>query len=127
MEVYGRRVGVAANKDELVGITAGEKAAAIEVEVKADTTKPPARFNEATLLSAMEGAGKLVDDEALAEAMSERGLGTPATRAAIIEDSFLKSTRPRWSRPARHPEWHDPHSHRARDEDRWSQLPLSDR
>lgn len=85
MEVYGRRVGVAANKDELVGITAGEKASAIEVEVKADTTKPPARFNEATLLSAMEGAGKLLDDEALAEAMSERGLGTPATRAAIIE------------------------------------------
>lgn len=85
MEVYGRRVGVAANKDELVGISAGEKAEAIEVEVKADTTKPPARFNEATLLSAMEGAGKLVDDEALAEAMSERGLGTPATRAAIIE------------------------------------------
>lgn len=85
MEVYGRRVGVAANKDELVGISAGEKADAVEVEVKADTTKPPARFNEATLLSAMEGAGKLVDDEALAEAMSERGLGTPATRAAIIE------------------------------------------
>ncbi len=85
MEVYGRRVGVAANKDELVGITAGEKAEAVHVEVKADTTKPPARYNEATLLSAMEGAGKLVDDEALAEAMSERGLGTPATRAAIIE------------------------------------------
>ncbi len=85
MEVYGRRVGVAAHKDELVGISMGEKAMAIEVEVKADTTKPPARFNEATLLSAMEGAGKLVDDEALAEAMSERGLGTPATRAAIIE------------------------------------------
>jgi DNA topoisomerase-3 len=85
MEVYGRRVGVAANKDELVGISAGEKAQALEVEVKADATKPPARFNEATLLSAMEGAGKLVDDEALAEAMSERGLGTPATRAAIIE------------------------------------------
>ena len=48
MEVYGRKVGVAANKDELVGITAGENATAIEVEVKADTTKPPARFNEAT-------------------------------------------------------------------------------
>ena len=48
-------------------------------------TKPPARFNEATLLSAMEGAGKLVEDEELREAMAERGLGTPATRAAIIE------------------------------------------
>ena len=85
MEVYGRKIGVAANKDELVAITANEKATAIHVEVKADETKPPARFNEATLLSAMEGAGKLLDDEALAEAMSERGLGTPATRAAIIE------------------------------------------
>lgn len=48
-------------------------------------TKPPARYNEATLLAAMEGAGKLVHDEELAAAMSERGLGTPATRASIIE------------------------------------------
>lgn len=48
-------------------------------------TKPPPRFNEATLLSAMEHSGKLVDDEELAEAMKERGLGTPATRASIIE------------------------------------------
>jgi len=48
-------------------------------------TKPPARFNEATLLSAMENSDKLVEDEELAEAMKERGLGTPATRAAIIE------------------------------------------
>src|SRR5205085_2777801 len=55
------------------------------VEVKENVTKPPARFNEATLLSAMEGAGKLIDDEELREAMSERGLGTPATRAQVIE------------------------------------------
>jgi len=48
-------------------------------------TKPPPRFNEATLLSAMEHSGKFVDDEELAEAMKDRGLGTPATRAAIIE------------------------------------------
>jgi DNA topoisomerase-3 len=47
--------------------------------------KPPPRFTEATLLSAMEGAGKLVEDEDLREAMSEKGLGTPATRASIIE------------------------------------------
>ena len=47
--------------------------------------KPPARFTEATLLTAMEGAGKLVEDEELREAMSAKGLGTPATRAAIIE------------------------------------------
>src|SRR5471030_1574083 len=48
-------------------------------------TRPPARFTEATLLSAMEGAGKLVEDEDLREAMAEKGLGTPATRAATIE------------------------------------------
>jgi DNA topoisomerase-3 len=55
------------------------------VDVLATQTKPPARFSEATLLSAMEGAGKLVEDEELREAMSEKGLGTPATRASIIE------------------------------------------
>src|SRR5205085_1905796 len=48
-------------------------------------TKPPPRYTEATLLSAMETAGKLVDDEELREAMKERGLGTPATRAETIE------------------------------------------
>ena len=48
-------------------------------------TVPPPRFTEATLLSAMENSGKLIDDEELAEAMKDRGLGTPATRAAIIE------------------------------------------
>ncbi|HXP90185.1 MAG TPA: DNA topoisomerase [Fibrobacteria bacterium] len=48
-------------------------------------TKPPARYNDATLLGAMENAGKLLDDDELAEAMKERGLGTPATRAETIE------------------------------------------
>ncbi|MDR0352949.1 MAG: topoisomerase C-terminal repeat-containing protein [Opitutaceae bacterium] len=51
----------------------------------AETTKPPPRYTEATLLSAMEGAGKLVEDEDLADAMKERGLGTPATRAETID------------------------------------------
>jgi DNA topoisomerase-3 len=55
------------------------------VEMMGTQTKPPARFSEATLLGAMESAGKLVEDEELREAMSEKGLGTPATRAAIIE------------------------------------------
>lgn len=55
------------------------------VDVKAEQTRPPARYTEATLLTAMENAGKLVEDEELAEAMKEKGLGTPATRAAIIE------------------------------------------
>jgi DNA topoisomerase-3 len=55
------------------------------VDVIANQTRPPARFNEGTLLSAMEGAGKLIEDEELREAMEEKGLGTPATRASIIE------------------------------------------
>lgn len=55
------------------------------IKIEQAETKPPARFSEATLLSAMENSGKLLDDEELAEAMKERGLGTPATRAAIIE------------------------------------------
>lgn len=56
-----------------------------EIDKQEHQTKPPPRFTEATLLSAMENSGKLVEDEELAEAMKERGLGTPATRAAIIE------------------------------------------
>lgn len=55
------------------------------VALEEDITRPPSRYTEATLLSAMEGAGKLVDDEELAEAMKEKGLGTPATRASTIE------------------------------------------
>jgi DNA topoisomerase-3 len=85
LEVYGRRPGVASGKDELVPVTAGESAKVEGIEVLHEETKPPARMTESTLLSAMEGAGKLIDDEALAEAMAERGLGTPATRAATIE------------------------------------------
>ena len=67
------------------------KAKVDSVDVRQDATKPPARYNEASLLGAMENAGKLVDDEALAEAMKERGLGTPATRAATIE-GLLRQT-----------------------------------
>jgi len=85
LEVYGRRPGVAAGKDELVAVADGETASVDAVEVLHEETKPPARMTESTLLSAMEGAGKLIDDEALREAMAERGLGTPATRAATIE------------------------------------------
>ncbi|MDF7806671.1 DNA topoisomerase 3 [Pontiellaceae bacterium B12219] len=48
-------------------------------------TKPPQAFNENSLLGAMEAAGKWVDDDTLREALKERGIGTPATRAAIIE------------------------------------------
>ncbi len=69
----------------LVEIPNGTDVHCKEVAKKKSETKPPPRFNEATLLSAMEHSGKFVDDEELAEAMKERGLGTPATRAAIIE------------------------------------------
>lgn len=85
LEVYGRRPGVAGGKDELVSINSGENATADEILLHQDETRPPARYTESTLLSAMEGAGKLVDDEELREAMADRGLGTPATRAATIE------------------------------------------
>lgn len=81
--VYGREAqGDDAN---LVPVGKDEKVRTDKVEPVGLTTKPPARYNEATLLSAMEGAGKLVDDDALREAMAGKGLGTPATRAAIIE------------------------------------------
>jgi DNA topoisomerase-3 len=56
-----------------------------DAKLHAEATRPPPRYTEATLLSAMEGAGKLVDDEDMAEAMKERGLGTPATRADTVE------------------------------------------
>jgi DNA topoisomerase III len=83
LAIYGRD----AEKDDalMVAIADGEKVKTIAVEVKANQTRPPARYTEATLLSAMEGAGKLVEDEELREAMSAKGLGTPATRAAVIE------------------------------------------
>jgi len=57
----------------------------VEANVLALKTRPPARYTEATLLSAMEGAGKLIEDDELRAAMHDKGLGTPATRAAIIE------------------------------------------
>src|SRR5439155_3267578 len=57
----------------------------ISVEIRTDQTKPRARYTEATILGAMEAAGKLVEDAELRDAMKEKGLGTPATRASIIE------------------------------------------
>lgn len=70
----------------LCGYTPGEVATTTKIETKSSRTKPPPRYTEATLLSAMEHAGKLIeDDDDLRDAMKERGLGTPATRASIIE------------------------------------------
>ncbi|PXW29574.1 DNA topoisomerase III [Paraburkholderia caballeronis] len=83
LQVYGRDA--AGDDANLVPVKKDEKVKTDKIAAHQLTTKPPARYNEATLLSAMEGAGKLVDDEDLREAMAAKGLGTPATRAAIIE------------------------------------------
>jgi DNA topoisomerase-3 len=69
----------------LVPVRKDERPIAAKVEALGLATKPPARFTEATLLTAMEGAGKLIEDEELREAMAQKGLGTPATRATVIE------------------------------------------
>jgi len=87
LAVYGREAAIAGDGggESLVAISPNESAKVLTVDVTESETKPPARFTEATLLSAMEGAGKLVEDEELREAMRQKGLGTPATRSAIIE------------------------------------------
>ncbi len=101
LEVYGREgntppsraaqgasaaANAARNPDEdLPPVTQGERVETLQIDIRPDQTRPPARYTEATILSAMEAAGKLVEDEELREAMKEKGLGTPATRAAIIE------------------------------------------
>ncbi|AIY43829.1 DNA topoisomerase III [Collimonas arenae] len=73
------------NSGTLVAVAKDEKVKTDKITANGLVTKPPARYTEATLLSAMEGAGKLLDDGDLREAMAGKGLGTPATRAAIIE------------------------------------------
>ncbi|MBC2603564.1 DNA topoisomerase III [Puniceicoccus vermicola] len=87
LAVYGKSTGAADTipalpKDQEQPVPAGVDS----VEVKEDQTRPPPRYSEATLLSAMENAGKQVEDDDLAEAMRERGLGTPATRAGILDN-----------------------------------------
>jgi DNA topoisomerase-3 len=83
LAIYGRE----AQEDDatLVAVQDQESVALDRIESVGLKTQPPARYNEGTLLSAMENAGDAVDDELFAAAMSEKGLGTPATRAAIIE------------------------------------------
>lgn len=88
LAVYGKTtVDDSADAKALPALTSADNAQAriISAELHAETTKPPPRYTEASLLSAMERAGKLVDDEEMAEAMKERGLGTPATRADTID------------------------------------------
>jgi len=92
LAIYGKEAAneVEGGKDgdkgqPLVAVQPGEQPRAGQVDPKGLKTKPPARYSEATLLGAMESAGKQVEDDELREAMQEKGLGTPATRAAIIE------------------------------------------
>lgn len=81
LAVYGKESKQEGDLPKLVGSKAENK----ELEALEDTTKPPARYTESSLLSMMEGAGKLVEDDELRDALKDRGLGTPATRAATIE------------------------------------------
>jgi DNA topoisomerase-3 len=91
--VYGELADDGAARDEedegrdqtLPKLEQGEGVDTRAVEVLAKETKPPRRYSDASLLGAMETAGKLVDDDELREVMKESGIGTPATRAAIIE------------------------------------------
>ncbi len=87
LAVYGKAVQTAGEAEDtnLCAVEQGEKTATRSIEARANQTKAPPRYSEATLLSAMEGAGKLVEDEELRAAMDQKGLGTPATRAAVIE------------------------------------------
>ena len=92
LAIYGKEAAeeVEGGKDgdkgqNLVPVKPGESVNTLAVDPKGLKTKPPARYSEATLLGAMESAGKQIDDEELRSAMQEKGLGTPGTRAAIIE------------------------------------------
>ena len=87
LAIYGKEVLEEGDENSkvLVAVKPGEMVRAEVVEAKGLKTRPPARYSEATLLGAMEGAGKTVEDDELREAMQEKGLGTPATRAATIE------------------------------------------
>jgi DNA topoisomerase III len=91
--VYGEQVDVEPREGEedegreqqLPRLEQGEAVDTREVRSEEKETRPPRRYSEGSLLAAMETAGRLVDDEELREAMKDSGIGTPATRAAIIE------------------------------------------
>jgi len=85
LEVYRRESASEKPEENLPPVRQGERVETVRIEINTEQTRPPVRYNEATILSAMEAAGKLVEDEELRDAMKEKGLGTPATRASIIE------------------------------------------
>ena len=80
-KVYGEK-----EKKVILGeLKEGEKVKIIKISLNEEETKPKPRYTDATILSAMQGAGKLIEDEELKETIKEKGIGTPATRAQIIE------------------------------------------
>ena len=85
LAIYGREITADGTSPNLPAVEPAEAVKTQDVATIALQTRPPARYTEATMLSAMEGAGKSIDDDELREAMAGKGLGTPATRAAIIE------------------------------------------
>jgi DNA topoisomerase III len=84
LAIYGKEA-VEGDDTALIALPANEVLKTAAAQALGLVTKPPARYSEATLLSAMEGAGKTIEEDELREAMAGKGLGTPATRAAIIE------------------------------------------
>ena len=86
MQVMGRKESSETLPPLTVAAGDSEPSATMAIEMEDKQTKPPPRYSEATLLSAMEGAGKSMEDDELREAMQGRGLGTPATRASTIEE-----------------------------------------
>jgi DNA topoisomerase-3 len=90
LAIYGKEADAEMDQKDggaktLTAVRSGETVHNQSVEARALHTRPPARYTEATLLGAMEGAGQWIEDDELREAMQEKGLGTPATRAAILE------------------------------------------
>ena len=91
LAIYGKEAqdevkdGDEKNPANLVPVKPGELVNTVAADAKGLKTRPPARYSEATLLGAMESAGKTVTDDELRDAMKEKGLGTPATRSSIIE------------------------------------------
>jgi len=84
LAIYGREA--VEEQGSLVKVESDERVRTTEIEAVPLATRPPPRYTEATLLTAMEGAGKLIEDDELRAAMAGKGLGTPATRAQIIEN-----------------------------------------
>ena len=86
LDIKRARKGKAREEPKLPGgLAKGQRVKLLKAEAVKKQTRPPPRFTEATLLTAMESAGRTLDSKALSDAMKERGIGTPATRASIIE------------------------------------------